>query len=205
MEPALRNVIGAVLLTETGEVDVEQLDQSLIHDIEEGHGAVLDAKVKKLDKVGQDWEVVFEVDGHEEGLRAGNVVSFAESNATEWYLSYSQFERQIHPCPIGNSDMAFARMALGRFGPIYQELSPSQISNVARGIQTFLDIDPNRLELVRGNDVHLGDFFIRDNGMIEVSGGAALGVAASLGIARHVADLVRKKGTSVEELAQGWE
>ena len=82
MEPALRNVIGAVLLTETGEVDVEQLDQSLIHDIEEGHGAVLDAKVKKLDKVGQDWEVIFEVDGHEEGLRAGNVVSFAESNAT---------------------------------------------------------------------------------------------------------------------------
>lgn len=83
LEPALsRSVIGAVLLTEAGTVDGGALDESFIHEVEENHGAVLDAKVIDVRPAGKEWEVVFEVDGQEDAFRAGQVVSFAAPNAT---------------------------------------------------------------------------------------------------------------------------
>ena len=95
--------------------------------------------------------------------------------------------------------MAFARMALGRFGPIYHDLSPAQIRNIGRGIQTFIDIDPDRLELVTGDAVNLDTFHLDE----VISGADDLGVAASMGIAKHVAGLY-KRGKSLEEMAEGW-
>ena len=121
----------------------------------------------------------------------------------ERYLTYNLPGPQIHPSPMNGSDMAFARLALNRFGPIYQDLSPGQIANIGRGIQTFLEIDPDQLTLEHGDEVDTLAFEIRQNGMIHVSGSDGLGVAASLGIAHHIARLVQP-AQSVEELAEGW-
>jgi L-2-hydroxyglutarate oxidase LhgO len=81
MEPALSSrVIGAVLM-EAGAVDVQALEESLVDEVEENHGAVLDATVSSVERVGNEWEVRFEMDGQEEALRAGRVVDL-RPNAT---------------------------------------------------------------------------------------------------------------------------
>ena len=60
IQPALsRNVIGAVLMTEAGTVDAEALDETLAHDIEENHGAVVNTRIKNVSEVDDGWQVVF--------------------------------------------------------------------------------------------------------------------------------------------------
>ena len=92
---------------------------------------------------------------------------------------------------------------MNRFGPIYQDLSASQIANIGRGIQTFLDIDPEQLVLQEGDRVDTLPFDIRQEGLIHVAGSDSLGIGASLAMARHIARLIDPI-KSVEDMADGW-